>query len=69
MTVERFQARRSEGVGMEFPDRKADCSGRRPSWFPFQINVCDEDAPDPDMFPTERHLRLPDAPGPPDWLY
>lgn len=57
----RVQAHKSEGVGLAFPTREADCSGRRPSWYPFQINVCDEDAPTEDPLPTERHRTLPAA--------
>ena len=53
------QAPRSAGIGLEIPERKADCSGVRPSWFPFQVNVCDcDDAPDPEPL-TGRQLRVP----------
>lgn len=48
---------RDEGIGLDIPERKSDCSGRRPSWYPFQINVCDEDAPDPVPL-TDRHLSV-----------
>jgi len=47
------------GVGLEIPPREADCSGRRPSWFPFQVNVCDcDDDPDPTPL-SERAMRIP----------
>lgn len=66
MTVERVMAPASEGAGVDFPERESDCSGQRPSWFPFQINVCDVDE---DIVPfTERQLRIPAAPDPPDWM-
>jgi hypothetical protein len=55
------QAYMSDGVGVTFPPRQADCSGVRPSWYPFQMNVCDEDAPDPVPF-TPRHMRIPPPP-------
>lgn len=29
------------GIGLEIPPRKADCTGVRPSWYPFVRNVCD----------------------------
>lgn len=45
--------------GYYIPPREADCSGARPSWYPFQINVCDEDAPDPPEL-TARHLTIGD---------
>jgi hypothetical protein len=52
-------APRSAGVGLYIPPRQADCSGVRPSWFPFQVNVCDcDDAPDPEPW-TARHYQLP----------
>lgn len=58
------QAPRSAGIGLHIPERKADCSGVRPSWYPFQINVCDCcDAPDPEPL-TDREMRLPPAPPP-----
>lgn len=53
------QLPRSAGVGLRIPERKADCSGVRPSWFPFQVNVCDCcDDPDPEPL-AGRQLRLP----------
>jgi hypothetical protein len=56
------QSPRRAGVGLEIPPRQADCSGVRPSWFPFQVNVCDcDDAPDPEPY-SGRQLRLPVAP-------
>jgi hypothetical protein len=56
----RVQAPKGLGAGIEFPPREADCSGVRPSWYPFQINVCDIDTPDPEPF-LPRELRLPPA--------
>jgi hypothetical protein len=35
------------GVGLVLPVRSSDCTGERPSWHPFQVNVCDDDAADP----------------------
>jgi hypothetical protein len=29
------------GVGLRIPERQSDCSGIRPSWYPFVYNVCD----------------------------
>lgn len=58
--TDRVQAPASEGVGMEFPERQADCGGR-PSWYPFQVNVCDVDDPELDPLPTDRHRELPEA--------
>lgn len=53
------QLPRSAGVGLEIPERQADCSGVRPSWYPFQMNVCDCcDAPDPEPY-AGRQLTLP----------
>ena len=56
------QMPRWAGVGLEIPERRSDCSGERPSWFPFANNVCDcDDAPDPE--PLEgRQLTVPPAP-------
>lgn len=34
-----FQGNR--GIGLVFPSREADCTGLRPAWYPFQVNVCD----------------------------
>lgn len=63
----RIQAPKWAGVGIEIPPRQADCSGVRPSWYPFQINVCDcDDAPDPEPY-SGRDLSLP--PAPPDKPY
>lgn len=45
------------GVGLRIPPRLADCSGRRPSWYPFQVNVCEVDAPDP-LALTRRHQSI-----------
>lgn len=36
----------SSGAGIHIPPRLSDCSGRRPSWYPFHANVCEVDAPD-----------------------
>lgn len=43
------------GVGLTIPDRKSDCSGTRPAWYPFQVNVCDAefDPADPDLTPRQ----------------
>lgn len=35
------------GVGLSLPGRASDCTGRHPSWYPFAVNVCDLDDPDP----------------------
>jgi hypothetical protein len=40
------QARSDEGVGLVIPPRQADCTGLRPSWWPFTFNVCDDDDDD-----------------------
>lgn len=56
----RVQASKSEGVGIVFPERKSDCSGQRPSWYSFQISVCDDDGPDP-VGLTEREQSIPPA--------
>lgn len=59
------QAPKDAGIGLEIPPREADCSGVRPSWYPFQVNVCDcDDAPDPELY-SGRQLTLPPAPSPP----
>jgi len=52
------QAPASAGIGLHIPERKSDCSGVRPSWYPFQVNVCDQDAPDPEPL-TPREKRVP----------
>jgi hypothetical protein len=62
------QASRTEGVGMEFPEREADCTGQRPAWYPFQINVCDDDAPDPVPL-TAREMSIGDAKPIPWWPF
>lgn len=49
----------ARGAGYLIPPRVADCSGRRPSWYPFQINVCDRDDPDPTPL-SGRQLTLPE---------
>jgi hypothetical protein len=57
------QMPRSVGVGLVIPPRRSDCSGVRPSWYPFQMNVCDVDAPDP-LPLTGRQLTIPPPPSP-----
>jgi hypothetical protein len=53
------QAPRWAGVGLDIPERKADCSGVRPSWFPFAVNVCECcDTPDPEPL-SGRQLTVP----------
>jgi len=53
------QAPKSAGIGLDIPERQADCSGVRPSWYPFQVNVCDcDDLPDPEPY-TGRQLTVP----------
>lgn len=39
------------GIGLHIPERKSDCTGQRPSWYPFQVNTCDAefDPADPDL--------------------
>jgi hypothetical protein len=50
----------ARGAGIYIPPRKSDCTGRRPSWFPLAVNVCDWDAPDPVEL-TARHLTIGEA--------
>lgn len=51
----------AQTVGLYIPPRESDCSGVRPSWYPFQINVCDEDCDEPDPLDfTARHLAIPE---------
>lgn len=61
------QSPASAGIGLDIPERRADCSGVRPSWYPFQMNVCDVDAPDPEPL-TYRHMHVPYRP-PPGYVY
>lgn len=44
------------GIGLVIPDRLPDCSGRRPSWYPDFVNVCDGelDPADRDLTARER---------------
>lgn len=35
------------GIGLVLPVRMSDCSGARPSWWPFENNVCNVDAAEP----------------------
>lgn len=52
----------ADGRRVFIPVRESDCSGTRPSWYPFQINVCDDDDPDP--LPLQpRNLTIPDPEG------
>lgn len=53
-------APRDAGVGLVFPERDSDCSGVRPAWFSFQVQVdaCDGDAADPVPL-TPREMRIP----------
>ena len=58
------------GVGYRIPPRTSDCSGERPAWYPFQVNVCDVDLEDLGYAPpewTDRHRRLPPPIPPPDY--
>jgi hypothetical protein len=56
----RVSALISEGVGMALPQRRSDCSGKRPGWYPFQVNVCDEDTPDPiPLTPRQKSIGPP----------
>jgi hypothetical protein len=57
----RVQAPADQGIGLCIPPRESDCSGVRPSWYPFVFNVCDCDGPSP-MPWTERMMRVPPAP-------
>jgi hypothetical protein len=61
MIDNRVQAPRDEGIGLDIPERKSDCTGSNPSWRTFVINdpTCDHDGPDPAEF-TERQLTIPD---------
>jgi hypothetical protein len=65
LTGTRVAAPASEGIGLEIPPREADCSQVRPSWYPFQMNVCDsvEDVDPPEPF-SGRQLTLPEPPAP-----
>jgi hypothetical protein len=60
--VDRVSAPLGEGAGIAMPKRESDCSGQRPSWFPFGVNVeaCDLDNADPVPF-FPRELALPVA--------
>ena len=31
----------NQGIGLRFQPRTSDCTGLRPQWYPFQVNVCD----------------------------
>jgi hypothetical protein len=55
------QLPRSAGIGLRIPERQSDCSGVRPSWYPFQMNVCDQDAPDPVPL-TDRQMNVQPPP-------
>lgn len=44
-------------VGLELPVRMSDCTGLRPSWWPFVVNTCDQDTPDPEPL-TARMLEV-----------
>lgn len=62
------QAPAGMGAGFWIPPRTADCSGERPGWFPFQVNVCDVDLEDLGFAYaewTDRHYRLPPPIPPP----
>jgi len=58
----RVSASASEGIGLSIPERRSDCTGQHPSWYPFQnqVDACEGDAPDPVPL-TARHLSI----GPP----
>lgn len=62
MMGDRVSALASGGIGLSIPERRSDCTGRHPSWHPFQVEVgaCENDAPDPVPL-TARHLSI----GPP----
>jgi hypothetical protein len=57
----RTQAPLHRGIGLYFKPRRSDCSGVRPSWYPFAVNVCDCDGPAPLPW-TERMLSVPPPP-------
>jgi hypothetical protein len=63
-------ARRSDSVGLCFPPKSSDCSGVRPEWFPFQIQVdaCENDGPDPVEL-TARERSIGDAQPIPWWPF
>jgi hypothetical protein len=46
------------GIGLVIPERKSDCTGQRPEWYPFQVNTCDAefDPEDPDLTPRQRSV-------------
>lgn len=53
------QMPRRAGIGLAIAPREADCSGVRPSWFAFQVNVCDcDDDLDPEPY-AGRQLTVP----------
>lgn len=56
----------NRGAGLRFPPRSSDCTGRHPSWFPFSVNVCDLDDPDPVPY-TSRHFSIGAAKPIPWW--
>lgn len=51
------------------PERESDCSGERPSWYPFQIEVaaCDEDEATVTFPEDSRNLSLPSTFTSPSW--
>lgn len=50
------------GVGLEIPEREGDCSGVRPSWYPFVYNVCDWEFDPVDPPLTSRHTTIGSPP-------
>lgn len=43
-------------VGLAFPERRADCTGQHPSWYPFAVNVCDGEQDPADLDLKGRQL-------------
>ena len=56
-----------QGIGLRFPPRTSDCTGLRPAWYPFQMNVCDWefDPFDMDLTPRMMTAGVPVAEPPP----
>lgn len=57
---DRISASKSEGIGLEIPPRRSDCTGKHPSWYPFQIQVdaCDGDAVEVAVPQSARHVGI-----------
>ena len=61
--------RNKRGAGYDLPERDSDCTGTRPAWYPFQIEVeaCNEDEAPLEFPENARGTAIPTPPAAFPW--